>query len=61
MAGEPDLPPDFDEEAIAELAARAEEAELWVHLEADGHASFSDIEDKAPNPQNAADEDVIMI
>jgi hypothetical protein len=61
MADELDLPPsDFDEEDLAELAAQAEEAELWAHLEADEHTSFSDIEGIAPNSQISADDDVIM-
>jgi hypothetical protein len=55
MADESVLPPsEFDEEEIAELAAQAEEDELWAHLEANG---FGDI---TPNPQIPADEDVMM-
>lgn len=58
MADELALPPsEFDEEEIAELAARAEEDELWAHLEANG---FDDIGVITPNPQIPADEDVTM-
>lgn len=60
VTDEQDLPSEFDEEEMAELAAQAEEAELWAHLDAGAHANFSDIEDIPRNPQIPADEDVLM-
>jgi len=61
VADEQDLPSsEFDEEEIAELAAQAEEAELWANLDAGPHANFRDIEDIPPNIRIPADEDVIM-
>ena len=63
MAYESDLQPsEFDEEEIAELAAQAEEAELWadLELEAGAHDVFSlgDILDMGT--QVNRDEDVDM-
>ena len=59
---EPDLPPsEFDDEEIAELAAQAEEDELWAELDS-AHTTFgfSDINDIDVKPRATLDEDVDM-
>jgi len=59
---EPDLPPsEFDEEDIAELAAQAEEVELWAELD-DTHTifDFSDINGIDSRSQVTPDDDVDM-
>ncbi|KAI9508243.1 hypothetical protein F5148DRAFT_1284263 [Russula earlei] len=57
--GEPDPPlSEFDEEEIAELAAQAEEAELWGDLDADRTIfDLSDINDTNVKPQAFPDDD----
>ncbi|KAI0293938.1 hypothetical protein BC826DRAFT_1013370 [Russula brevipes] len=57
----PDVPPsDFDEEEIAELAAQAEEAELWADIDvAHSILNLDDI-DISPKLRAIPDEDVDM-
>lgn len=59
---EPDLPSsEFDEDEIVELAAQAEEDELWAELD-DAHTilGFSDINDIDNRSQATPDDDVDM-
>ena len=59
---EPNLPSsEFDEEEIAELAAQAEEDELWAELD-DGHTifGFGEINDIDGRSQATPDDDVDM-
>jgi len=59
---EPDLPSsEFDEDELAELAAQAEEDELWAELD-DAHTifGFSDINDIDNRSQATPDDDVDM-
>jgi len=59
---DPDLPPsELDEEEIAELAAEAEEAELWGDLDSsDKIFEFSSTIDIDPKLQAIQDDDVTM-